>query len=270
MSLSTKLRSLDVDLPACPRTLLDLLALLDDEQAPISALAQLIEADMALASAVVRTVNTAMFGLLSRVDTVGDALRHLGTREVAAITFSIALRAAFPPTPALQRLWQQASRCGLLMGRSAAALGLDPLRAHTAGLFARSGQAVLLVNSRGIYADLLARSADDPAALLQAERAAFGVTHAAYGSALCASWGLAPDVVKFVRERATPAAGWTGLDLRVRELLALGSAAERLVSGAAADAQAAAEQATPGTGLPSEVLGQALHAPWTALYGTIH
>ncbi|MEY8879400.1 MAG: HDOD domain-containing protein, partial [Leptothrix sp. (in: b-proteobacteria)] len=132
------------------------------------------------------------------------------------------------------------------------------------------GQAVLLVNSRGIYADLLARRADDPAALLQAERAAFGVTHAAYGSALCASWGLAPDVVKFVRERATPAAEWTRLDLRVQELLALGSAAELLVSGTATDARTAAEQATPGTGLPSQALGQALHAPWTALYGAIH
>lgn len=270
MSLSTKLRSLEVDVPACPRTLLELLELLDDDSTPVGTLARLIESDMALASAVVRTVNTAMFGLLSRVETVGDALRHLGTREVAGITFSIALRAAFPPTPALQQLWQHAARCGLLMGRSAAALGLDPLRAHTAGLFARSGQAVLLVNSRGLYTELLDRHGHSPWALLQAELAAFGVTHAAYGSALCASWGLAGDVIKYVRERGRPMPEWLRQPESVQELLVLGAAAESLVEGTAPDVQTAAERATCGSGLVAWRLAQALHDPWRALHDTLH
>ncbi|MEX8517530.1 MAG: HDOD domain-containing protein [Leptothrix sp. (in: b-proteobacteria)] len=268
MSLSARLRSLDVDLPACPRTLLELLALLDDDQAPIGAMSRLIESDMALASAVVRTVNTAMFGLLRRVDTVGDALLCLGTREVAAITFSIALRAAFPPTPQLRHLWEHASRCGLLMGRSAPALGLDALRAHTAGLFARSGQAVLLVNSDGLYPKILAAAGDDQQALIDAERAAFGLTHAAYGSALCAAWGLASDVVKYVHERIEPPQRWLTQTERVRELLALGAMAEQLLAGE--DADAAAATVAPGTGLSSQRLSTAVRAPWSSLNRTFH
>ena len=151
MPLPDELRLLDADLPACPRTLLDMLVLLNDENAPVSAMATVIERDMALASAVVRTVNSAMYGLLRRVETVNEAVRYIGTREVAAITFATALRAAFPATPQLEALWDFAARCGSLMGRSATGLGLDPWRAHTAGLFARCGQAVLMAKYPAAY-----------------------------------------------------------------------------------------------------------------------
>ena len=97
MPLPPALRRLDADLPACPRTLVQMLALLEREDAPLGEMAELIESDLALAAAVVRTVNSAMFGLLRRVETVGEAVRYLGTREVAAITYETALRAAFAP-----------------------------------------------------------------------------------------------------------------------------------------------------------------------------
>ncbi|MEO8296476.1 MAG: HDOD domain-containing protein [Burkholderiales bacterium] len=260
MPLSPELRTLDVDLPACPRTLLDMLVLLNDDDAPLEAMAQVIERDMALAAAVVRTVNSAMFGLLRRVDTVNEAVRFLGTREVAGITFATALRAAFPPTPQLEALWEHASRCGLLMGRCAGSLGLDPWRAHTAGLFARSGQAVLLVKSGGVYPDMLARLGHDVAALAEAEREAFGVTHTAYGSALCAAWGLAADVVKFVHERATPAHEWAPHAAPVRDLLALGALVEELLAGE--DLVAAAERLAGDPTAGSAQLLAAVRGPW--------
>lgn len=84
MSIDPKLRELNIDLPACPATLVKLSLLMADEQVAIADLATLIETDMALASAVVRTVNSAMFGLLKRVDTVHDAVRYLGMAQVAS------------------------------------------------------------------------------------------------------------------------------------------------------------------------------------------
>ena len=83
---------------------------------------------------------------------------------------------------------QHAGRSGLLMGRSARALGLDAMQAHSAGLFARSGQAVLLAHAAERYGALLAGLGSDREALRAAEIEAFGVDHGAYGSALCAAW----------------------------------------------------------------------------------
>ena len=113
MAIDPALRSLDIDLPACPQTLVQLSLLMHDEDANLQSISALIERDMALAAAVVRTVNSALFGLLRRVESVPEAVRYLGTREVSALTFELGLRGAFPPSPTLTALWDRAGRRGL-------------------------------------------------------------------------------------------------------------------------------------------------------------
>lgn len=223
------MQALELDLPACPRALVQLSLLLSSDDSPISAMAELIESDMALASAVVRTVNSSLFGLSRRVQTVGEAVRYLGTSEVTALTFEIGLRAAFTPTPELESLWDRASRRGLLMGRSAQVLDLEALRAHTAGLFARSGQAVMLSRAALPYAALMRRHGNDETVLAQAELDAFGLTHAALGGALCRAWGLADDVAEYVREHVRPASEWGRHSRGVRDLLVLGAVVDALL-----------------------------------------
>jgi HD-like signal output (HDOD) protein len=265
MSVPADLRRLEADLPACPRVLLELLPLLDDASpASMAAMAALIESDMALAAGLVQTVNSAMFGLLRRVESVGEALRYLGTREVVAIVYQTALRAAFPATPAMERLWRDAGRAGLLMGRSAHALGLDPLQAHTAGLFARSGQAVLLVRLGARYEALLAALGHDMPALCAAEALACGVHHAAYGSALCARWGLAASVVHLVRDRVRPPADWLGHPRALRRLLALGAVTEALLQDdhPANLAESLAETLAEAGDCPAPELLSALQPNW--------
>lgn len=233
MSLPENLRNLDVQLPACPAALAELTALLQgaEAQASVPRMAEVIEGDMALASAMVRTVNSAMFGLLRRVETVAEAIYYLGTAEVAAITHATALRAAFEPTPAMQALWDRSTRNSLMMGRSASLLGMDTWRAHSAGLFALSGQAVLLQHLPHSYGPLMEEFVNDPPGLFERERARYGVTHGALGSALCASWGLAPDVVKFVRKRTDEPASWRPLPAPLRDLLTLGALVDAAVLG---------------------------------------
>ncbi len=200
MAIDPALRNLDIDLPACPQVLVKLSLLMHDEDANLQSIASLIETDMALASAVVRTVNSALFGLLRRVESVPEAARYLGTREVSALTFEIGLRGAFPPSPLLTALWARAGKRGLAMGRAAQALDVDPWLAHTAGLFAESGQAALAAHDGPTYEALVAL-APDALAQLQAEAAAYGATHAALGAALCQAWGLSGDVAASVRLR---------------------------------------------------------------------
>ena len=230
MSLSADLRRLEADLPACPRVLVALLPLLDSASTgSVDRMAELIASDLALAAGLVRTVNSAMFGLLRRVETVGEALRYLGCGEVAAIAYQTALRAAFPSTPAMECLWQDAGRAGLLMGRSARALGIDPMQAHTAGLFSRAGQAVLLARLGARHAALQAALGHDLPALCAAEVLACGVHQGALGSALCARWGLATPVVQHVRDRVLPPSAWRHHPPALQRLLALGAVADALL-----------------------------------------
>lgn len=198
MPVDPKLRSLNIDIPSQPESLVKLSLLLADDSVNLAAIGALILSDMSLASAVLKAVNSSLYGLHGRVQTVQQAITHLGTREVASVTFAMGLRAVFPAAPELEPLWERAAVRGLLMGRIGQAVGVDPWAAHSAGLFEECGKAVLFRHDSVRYRRLLEASRDD-AALIELEHTEFGVSHDALGAALCESWGLVGPAVASVR-----------------------------------------------------------------------
>ena len=143
MSVNPELRALDISIPAQPESLVKLSLLMAEDELNLAAIAELIECDMALAAAVLKAVNSSLYGLKGRVQSVQQAITYLGLREVAGVTFEMGLRAAFPPAAELEPLWQRAAQRGLLMGRLAQRMALDAWAAHSAGLFEECGKAVL-------------------------------------------------------------------------------------------------------------------------------
>lgn len=198
MPVDPNLRTLDIEIPTQPEVLVQLSMLMSEEDIDLNAISSLVETDMALAAAVLKAVNSSLYGLRGRVQTVQQALTYLGLREVSAITFEMGLRAAFPPAAELEPVWQRAAERGLMMGRMGQMLGVDPWAAHSAGLFEECGKAVLYRHAPSHYPAML-RAAGSDAELVQLERTAFGVSHDALGAALCESWGLAPAAVASVR-----------------------------------------------------------------------
>lgn len=198
MPVDKELRSLSIDIPAQPESLVKLSLLLADDEVNLNAVSSLIASDMALASAVLKAVNSSLYGLSGRVQSVQQAITYLGTREVASVTFEMGLRAVFPAAPELEPLWERAGVRGLLMGRIGQALSVDPWAAHSAGLFEECGKAVLFRHASERYRPMLAQAANDEE-LLMLEHAEFGVSHDALGAALCESWGLNPAAVASVR-----------------------------------------------------------------------
>ena len=198
MPVNSELRALDIAIPAQPESLVKLSLLMAEEDFNLGAIAQLIESDMALAAAVLKAVNSSLYGLKGRVQSVQQAVTYLGMREVAGITFEMGLRAAFPPAAELEPLWQRAGQRGLLMGRLAQRMSLDAWAAHSAGLFEECGKAVLFRHASDHYRAMLRAAASD-SELVTLEHTGFGVSHDALGAALCESWGLAAAAVSSVR-----------------------------------------------------------------------
>ncbi|MBC7732653.1 MAG: HDOD domain-containing protein [Bacteriovorax sp.] len=230
MPVDPQLRSLNIDIPAEPESLVKLSLLLADDTVNLQALSSLIATDMALASAVLKAVNSSLYGLRGRVQTVQQAITHLGTREVSAITFEMGLRAVFPAAPELQPIWERASVRGLLMGRVGQAIGVDPWAAHSAGLFEECGKAVLFRHAPDRYRGLLAKAANDED-LVMLEHAEFGVSHDALGAALCETWGLAAHAVASVRFHViVNATGELPMHLPRRAICALSALAHALMT----------------------------------------
>ena len=221
MSVNPELRSLDIAIPAQPDSLVKLSLLMAEEEVNLAAVSSLIESDMALAAAVLKAVNSSLYGLKGRVQSVQQAITYLGMREVAGITFEMGLRAAFPPAVELEPLWQRAAERGTWMGRLAQRMGLDAWAAHSAGLFEECGKAVLFRHAPEHYRAMLRAAADD-AELVTLEHAGFGVSHDALGAALCESWGLGPVAVTSVRHHvAVQASGSIAPGLARTSILAI-------------------------------------------------
>jgi HD-like signal output (HDOD) protein len=144
MPVDAELRSLNIDIPAQPEALVKLSLLLAEDEVNLQALSGLIESDMALASAVLKAVNSSLYGLAGRVQSVQQAITYLGTREVAAGHLRDGPEGGLSlPRPSSIPCGERAAVRGLLMGRIGQQLDLDPWAAHSAGLFEECGKAVL-------------------------------------------------------------------------------------------------------------------------------
>jgi len=198
MSASAPAVNLEFDLPAAPASLMQLSALLRDPDADMFAIAAVIENDLSYAAAVMRAVNSPLYGLAGRVHSVQQAVTYLGVRELSAIAYEAGLRASFPQVPELAAVWDRARVRGLLMGRLAQMLALEAWGAHSAGLFEEVGKAVLYRHAPGVYARLL-RESDDDVELVESERRLFEAGHDEIGARLCEAWGLSQAAVTSVR-----------------------------------------------------------------------
>lgn len=247
MSVNAELRTLDIDIPTQPDALVRLSLLLAHDDIDLPAVAQLIESDMALAAAVLKAVQSSLYAIRGRVQSVQQAITYLGLRDVAAITYEFGLRAAFPASAELQPMWDRAARRGFAMGRLAQGLGADAWAAHSAGLFQECGKAVLFRHARDEYRAML-REAPDDTVLAEQERERFGVSHDALGAAMCESWGLSATAVASVRHHraAWDRQAWPGTPDR-RGVLAVSVIAEALIAdGALLEERLAAAAAAGG------------------------
>jgi len=253
MPVDADLRKLDIDIPSQPEPLMRLSLLMADEQPNMAALAELIESDMALAAAVLKAVNSSLYGLSGRVQAVQQSITYLGMREVAGIALEIGLRAVFPPAPELDLLWRRAARRGLVMGRLARMMQMDAWAAHSAGLFEECGKAVLFRHAQDHYRAML-RAATRDVELAELELAAFGVSHDALGAALCESWGVHAGAVASVRHHVSAQATQTlPPSLERRGILALS-----LIAHAITDDPDAIDERTAHIALQCDIDSQGL------------
>lgn len=230
MSVESPLRTLDIQIPSQPDALLRLSLLMAEEEVNLSALSQLIESDMALAAAVLQAVNSPLYGVSGRVQSVQQSISYLGMREVAGIALEFGLRAVFPPAAELEVLWARAAQRGLIMGRLAQAMQIDAWAAHSAGLFEECGKAVLLRHAPDHYRSML-RTATGDAMLCELEAGGFGIAHDALGAALCESWGLSDAVADCVRHHVQAQADHLlPQALPRRDLLALSVLAHAMIT----------------------------------------
>lgn len=193
-------------LPAAPQVLAELSELLEDTNAEIEDISDLIRKDGPLAAGVLRISNSVYYGP-GGIGSIEAAVNRVGFGEVhrlvgCAATGVLADRAlgfyGIDAEPLREHMVCTAVACETL----AAAGGFNSRHAYTAGLLRPIGMMVLDRMARAAAASVDAFQIDRDAHYADWETRTMGIRNAAVTSVVMAEWRFAADVVDSVRGHA--------------------------------------------------------------------
>ena len=224
---------LDIGIPPRP-TILDILAReLRSGEPDFGRIAQCVSEDVSLSAGLIKTANSPFFGFRVRARTVSHALTMLGINIAGKAIAGVALRNAFPASPALERFWDASARIAEYSGHLVGLLGVrEGIRsddAYTFGLFRDCGMPVLM-RKFPAYRDTLLRANANPDKRFTAiEDEDFPTNHAIVGCLLAQSWSLPEEICLAIRHHhdfLLMQSGAISLPPASRRLVALAQLAE--------------------------------------------
>ena len=241
-------------LPVKPALYTRLVELLENPNSSTADVAAVIERDIGTSSKLLQVVNSAFFGLPTRVGDVRTAVSYLGMEMVKMLALSVEMRQSqshVKPCPGFNI--DSLQEHGLRSARIARKLLPDRMGAQdafSAAMLQDSGMLVLLGRLPEVFGKIVKDVRESRRPVCEVELATLGVTHAEIGAYLLGIWGLPYGIVEGVAFHHNPSrAVSTGLD--VPGAVHIGSAlAEELVP------QDPAKSLRPGVTLDMDYLAK--------------
>lgn len=217
-SVHTALRAL----PALPQVAQRILALVRDPEFAVGDLIALVRTDPALTGRVLKLCNSALFGLQQDVHAVADAVAWIGTRnlvKLVLVSCSATQFARTRPSPYADpdSLWRHGFATATAAAWLAARCAVPIDTAFTAGILHDAGKIVLSQVAARAAAPTLPPAADHRTA----ERAWFGLDHAAAAGIAAAAWQLPDELCSALRDHHEAAPTRLGHVLALADLVAL-------------------------------------------------
>jgi HD-like signal output (HDOD) protein len=209
----------EFELSSFPATVMNVLSLLRNEDSAIKDIASQIESDPGMSVRVLKTVNSAAFGLAREVSNVLHAINLLGRSQLESLLVSMAVRDTVPNISigefTTADFWMLSSRrAGLTRAIARKLHPSTQADAFTAGLLQDMAVPVIASLKKDIYDNLFSRARSEPDVTLQSlEMEAFGYDHATIGGLMDEEWSFPVYLVNSVTfHHAETGAGSTSED----------------------------------------------------------
>ncbi|RMG33847.1 MAG: HDOD domain-containing protein [Gammaproteobacteria bacterium] len=222
-------------IPPRPAILTALHRLMEDAEPDLHQVSDLLQRDVSLSAAVLRTVNSAFFGMRGRVSDIRQAVVLLGVQRIANLVSAYELRRAMTGKAAIsmERFWDSAQRVAevcVWVGRSLEPpVPLEDL--YATGLFRDCGIPIMALCFTDYLAVLKEANASTEEPLTAFEDRRYETNHSQAGHALAEAWGL-PELIGEMALQHHETDYWNGQPERShRQVMALLLVAERIVDG---------------------------------------
>ncbi len=177
------------DLPSMPAVVVHALELIDDPNADINRLSEILSTDLAITSQILKLVNSAYYGFTSKITTIKKAVALLGFNAVKSLMMGVAVKPMLLSNRG-RVLWDHSLRCAV--GSKHLAKNLkhgDPEEAFILGLLHDVGKSVLQMQNIEAYSEVQ-KLVEIGADIIDTERTFFGYAHTDLGNALIEKWKL--------------------------------------------------------------------------------
>jgi putative nucleotidyltransferase with HDIG domain len=196
-------------LPSLPALYIKLLQAMDDPTVSIKTIGNIIAQDITMTAKVLQLVNSAFYGLPTKVTNPQRAAVILGINTLKALALSQHVFAEYrgksTPFFTIDKLWEHSLSVGNLarsLARSSATDAQVLDESQVAGLMHDIGKLIQL--SVPDFYPHLAEQVKSGVGILEAEYQILGTSHAELGAYLLGIWGLPDSVVQAVAFHHTP------------------------------------------------------------------
>jgi len=187
--------------PAKPQILIDIQTFMAEGEPDIDKIALLISNDVGLSSAILKVINSPLYGVNRKVSKIKHAVIALGLRAINGLVVAILLRASIQgqSSTSLEGFWQNAtdiaSAMAFIGGRIDVRIPVDTL--YSIGLFQNCGGPILALKY-GDYNDLLAQASRLEINSIELEEQRYKTNHAVLGYYVATSWNLPSDICQII------------------------------------------------------------------------
>jgi len=220
-------------IPPAPYILQQLNKEIQNDEPDLMAIAEIISADVGLAGLILRTVNSPMFGLTAKVQSIQHATSLLGISYAVNIISGLLLRRTFEESESGNppRFWDSPVNIAMASTYIAQTIGsCEPDEMYMLGLFHNSGHALLMQRFTDYRTFLDENSNSEKATLTQLENERYATDHAVLGYYLARSWGVDKHISEIIRDHhnVAEALSDSAMDLTQGSMLALLKMAEHV------------------------------------------
>lgn len=200
MNLVEKIMTEVDNLPSFPMVYTALSNAMEDPMVTSDKLSTLISSDPAAAMKILKVVNSPIYGLRGKIDTITQAILFLGFREVKNIVFALSVMNFFSKEKRLVNFrpmdfWAHSVGVGIatrMIGRAIGEKNLENF--FLAGMFHDIGKLLFLEFAHEEYAKVLEVVENKNCRIKDAELEVLGLDHARAGKLLAAKWKLSSGI----------------------------------------------------------------------------
>ena len=201
-----KLVSEIAELPTLPQVAVTLMNLLDDPATSSNEINRVMARDPALASKILKLVNSAYYGLSNKVSSLNQSIVILGFKTVKSVALSASVMGLFkgPKRSGLfdrTQFWKHSIACACVARLTAnKQKGMDAETAFSTGLLHDIGKQVMEQYAPEETDQIVKMAEKEKCSFIEAERALLDTDHAELGGWLTQTWDLPQALQKAIKE----------------------------------------------------------------------